>query len=75
MMNGVGLPVPPIEIFETSLTGNQPYKNMIQNKIKWTTADDTTNTKQYRLDDSIDGVVLQQQRIRVFKVTYDVQLN
>jgi len=40
LVNGYVIGYHQIEIEETSLTGNQPYDMMLQNKIKWMTVDD-----------------------------------
>ena len=68
LVNGYPISANQIDIEETSLTGNQPYDFMIQNKIKWVTADDVAST----ISAEPKGVALQQQRIRVFKITYKV---
>ena len=44
---------------------------MVKNKIKWTTLDDVAS-KSASVDQKTDAIALQQQRIRVFKVTYNV---
>ena len=60
-------------ITELSLTGNQPYQTMVDNKIKWTTVDDNVVSRAARAPvDTEDLIELQQQRIRVFSVTYEV---
>ena len=41
---------------------------MVKNKIKWLTFDDVAT----EISVKPEGVTLQQQRIRVFKVNYDV---
>ena len=56
LVNGYPISASQAIIEETSLTGNQPYDVMVQNKIKWTTVDDVAT-------ESIaepEGVALQQ---------------
>jgi hypothetical protein len=68
LVNGYPISSEFVTIEETSLTGNQPYELMVKNKIKWVTADDVAPKTTHQSE----GVTLQQQRIRVFKVTYNV---
>ena len=44
---------------------------MVKNKIKWSTVDDTATEARVESED----ITLQQQRIRVFKVDYDVAVS
>lgn len=62
------------EVKELSLTANQSIEEMTANKIQWATVDDqVTSTNESRSSaDSIDSILLQQQRIRVFSVIYTV---
>lgn len=57
-----------------SLTGNQLYETMSQNKIKWATVDDNLYKDRYIQPKVLlfDSVELQQQRIRVFIVRYSL---
>lgn len=66
-VNGFSINSDQVEIVETSLTGNQPYDLMVQNKVQWKTVDDVAK----KTVPKSEGVTLQQQRIRVFKVTYN----
>lgn len=56
-------------ITELSLTGNQLYESMAANKIHWLTADPAETSS---VRDEYDTVALQQQRLRVFRVSYSV---
>ena len=55
---------------ETNLTGNQSYRTMEENKIKWLTVDDAFNAGDSTMEDTLSALQLQPQRIRVFKVVY-----
>lgn len=57
------------EAVEVSLTGNEQYSTMAAKKIAWATVDDTVETTPIATLD-LESVELQQQRIRVFLVTY-----
>lgn len=62
-----------VDIEELSLTGNQPYSTMSENKKRWLTADDETVIRNVRESiDTEDVIELQQQRIRVFNFKYTV---
>jgi len=65
-----------INVYETSLTANQPYTDMLANKIKWYGADDANVTEPAWPRDRADfEVALQPQRIRVFDVEFIPTLN
>ena len=71
-----GAQVPLISIIETSITGNQPYSTMTYNKINWKGIDDgQINPPILPQDQSADVIALEAQRIRVFKITYQVSSN
>ena len=71
MMNSDDIEVA-IEMIELSLSGNQPYETMTANKIHWLTVDDGVAAP-HEFVDSDDTIELQQQRIRLFQVTYKVE--
>lgn len=70
VVNGYAIASSQIQIEETSLTGNQLYDEMVKNKIQWSTVDDARAETSLKPEEK--GIWLQQQRIRVFKVSYEV---
>ena len=61
-----------VQIIERSLTNNQDYSEMLENKFKWKSADgeEPRLAQPYPEDPSKTVIALQPQRIRVFKVVY-----
>lgn len=60
-----------VELREMSISGNMPYDFMAETKIKWATDDDHLGPSTVEHLNVEDGfILLQQQRIRVFEVTY-----
>jgi len=60
-----------VKITELTTSGNMPLEEMAASKIQWSTADDDVVTRSVRASkDTMDVIELQQQRIRVFSVTY-----
>lgn len=62
-----------VAIQELSLTANQPVADVAANKIQWKTVDDSAVSSKVESSEPFETatvVQLQQQRIRVFRLTY-----
>jgi len=62
-----------IKIEEMSVTGNQSLKSMNASKLRWLTVDDDEIPAIREDENSTCQVLLQQQRIRVFEVTFPTE--
>ena len=72
--NGVDAYSVRVQLIETSLTANQTYKQMQQNRLRWRTVDDALDVDDSIEDDEeLSALKFQQQRIRTFKVIYPME--
>ena len=68
-----GVVVNNVTFSELSLTANQPISDVISSKTKWkTTVDDSSREPKLPKDVSSTVIVLPQQKIRVFRVVYNL---